>query len=727
MARWKPVPLPDGSYKDASRPFSDQDLCNYLVEFAETQGTRSPYKLVCPPGLVEFALFGDGPHRGARDVEGKLFVVADTHAYWVKAADDIQQLGTIPGRSLVWIAHNQITNGNEVMFSTGPDAWIWNTVTEVWAKVTDEAFRGARSLDYCNSRFLAIENQRRFFANSALAAGLEWDSLERYEAESCPDRLMCLVVSHNEVLVFNERTIEFFQNTTNPEDIANHIYFTRVGLPVEVGCASVRGAVRMDNAVYFIGSDGGFYRLEGSTPVRVSTHAIEQDWSQHDLSKAFCTVWEDRGHKVVYTTIPSGHTWGYDVATRKWHRRQSKGLKRWRLNTLFKWGGDWYGGAYNSGHIYRLDWDYTKEGCDELDSFFTTGVLHDEGNPVTLHGVRVEYDSGSAESVCVDVEPIVVPETSSSLLTLINGDVNYAGHPSNLSVTTTVGIAPVPDTAAVLPLNACATSYFGTTLAGTFEGQGVLSIWRWSGTAYVEMVITGALPTGTIYLPAISNNGEWVVVPCHTDEAIMVYQYDGAGYTLRTTHAVAGTKPHDVCFSPDESQIAFPGLTSRLVHRLDFNSTTGALTNSTTYGPDFEQHTTIDWYDNYILLGMGGSTQRGVIVTASTMAFLCYVPAAGYIRPARWSARGAHFYYLRAYPSPVIISASFNGTTAADVNTYALGFDGHDIVISKDRRYLFVSGTGTESKLFEANGATLTEITPPPTQEKWSVWTGLPG
>ncbi|MTV47109.1 hypothetical protein, partial [Streptococcus pneumoniae] len=87
--------------------------------------------------------------------------------------------------------------------------------------------------------------------------------------------------------------------------------------------------------------DGSVYRANGYTPERVSTHPIEQALRICDLSQAFCTVYEDEGHKILYITCPDGQTFGFDVASQEWHRRQSFDLLRWNIATLTKWLGVW--------------------------------------------------------------------------------------------------------------------------------------------------------------------------------------------------------------------------------------------------------------------------------------------------------------------------------------------------------------------------------------------------
>lgn len=50
----QPIPLPEGTYDDESKPFSMQDMVNYRYQRAEQSGTRGPDKLQTLPGLRPF-------------------------------------------------------------------------------------------------------------------------------------------------------------------------------------------------------------------------------------------------------------------------------------------------------------------------------------------------------------------------------------------------------------------------------------------------------------------------------------------------------------------------------------------------------------------------------------------------------------------------------------------------------------------------------------------------
>ena len=124
---WQPFQLPDGSYSDPTRPWSHQDLVNYLPMQAEMAGTRSGVLLRTAPGLKLIATLGTGPIRGIRDVEGTRFIVSGTTLYRLNADGTSDELGTVPGTGLVTMTHNQVAGGNQLVVGNGSSAYIYDT------------------------------------------------------------------------------------------------------------------------------------------------------------------------------------------------------------------------------------------------------------------------------------------------------------------------------------------------------------------------------------------------------------------------------------------------------------------------------------------------------------------------------------------------------------------------------------------------------------------------
>jgi hypothetical protein len=392
MGAYRPFPhVFGGYYADGARPWSSQDCVNFLPMKAERPGTRSPWKLRTPPGLVPFCNLNTGlPVRGTHDVEGLLLAVSGTTLFRVTPQGVATSVGTIPGVGRVSMAHNQQTVGNQVAIANGQAGYVYNTDTGALVQITDSAFPGARVFDFVDGYLAFVEPQGRYWAHSDLANALEYNSLDRNEAESAPDKHTTLIVSNREVAVFGPRTGEFFRNSG-----ANTGTFQRLdGTELEVGIASTFAVARLDNTLYFLGHDGVVYRLQGHQQVRVSTGPIEELIAARNIANAFALTWEDRSHKVFYLTFPDGETIGFDVWTDEWHRRQSFGMDRWRLNTLTLSNGEWIGGDYTNGKLYRVDWDTVSEDSLPLVRRRRFAVLHGDGNDIGIEGIKLHFDVG---------------------------------------------------------------------------------------------------------------------------------------------------------------------------------------------------------------------------------------------------------------------------------------------------------------------------------------------
>lgn len=409
MARWKPFPIIGGAYSDDCKPWSSQDTVNYIPVIAEKSGTRSREMLRCLPGYATFCDLGTGaPIRGARNVEGRLFVVSGQTLFSVSPAGASTALGTIPGVQRCSLSHNQITGGNEVAISNGQAGYVYNTATSTLAQITDDGFPGAICFDFVDGYITAIEPARRFAFISDIAAATSYNTLDQFEAEGSPDLLRGQAITHREWWLMGERTIEPFINTGD----ATGTFQRAQGTVIEVGLAATHAVAVMDNSVFWLGNDGIVYRANGYTPARISTHAIEQAIARCNMAQAFAFTFEDRGHKVFYLTFPDGQTWGFDAASGEWHRRQSYGLNRWRINTLTLWNGYWIAGDFSNGKLYVLDWNVQHEAGQILERRRITGAFHDSQNNVIVNALELVADTGLPQ---VEVTTSAVVSISGSI------------------------------------------------------------------------------------------------------------------------------------------------------------------------------------------------------------------------------------------------------------------------------------------------------------------------
>lgn len=450
--RKRQIPILGPSYVDPNLHWSRQDTLNWLLVKAEQGGTLTQWQLRDAPGVEPFVritreveseggpvTLDIGPVRGMRNVEGKLFVVAAQTLYQISNNGVAIPFGTIPGVARVSMAHNQSGLGNELIIVNGSAGYVFNTNFNTLTKITDEGYPGAFIADYIDQYLAQVEPQGRFWFHSDLANGTDYNTLDRYEAEADPDRIVSLIVSHREVLVFGRDTIEPFVNTGGQTGTFERATNT----VVEVGCAAKFTPRKLDNSVFWLDDKRLVRRLDGYTPIRISTDAIDsafQECSEAEIAACYAFTWESRGHKVYYITVPGRFTFGYDVLTGSWHRRSTWNMEHWDVVDAVYWNGRWITGSGRFGRLYELDWDYKLDSCDPLVRKRVTGKLWDDENELTLNNVELKFNTGGAESVCVLFPDQPVGPT-------LTGDAPDADPgPYTFTYTATPGDAPISRT-----------------------------------------------------------------------------------------------------------------------------------------------------------------------------------------------------------------------------------------------------------------------------------------
>lgn len=402
--RNQPVPLVTGFYADQDRPFSQQDVWNYLPCRAEKQGARSPLMLKTPPGLYPWLeVQGAPPVRGLHDCEGRLFAVIGSTLYRISPKGVALPIGTIPGNGRVSMDHNQRANGQQLTVVNGSAGYVYDTYADTFERITDTGFPGSPVIRFMDGYMIGLDPAGRFAFSSAAANALDYNTLDRWTSEYRPDRLVSMARLGGELLLLSANSGEFFGVTGAAQQP-----FRSKRIFLDKGCAGPHTVVEADNTVFWLGSDGYFYQLDGYNSRRISTRPIEQAIRGQDWWNAFAFVWESEGHTVIYWTFLDGQTWGWDTSQQEWHRRESYDLDRWRVNCTARSGSAWYAGDFQKGRIWRLDWGYPWEGDTEFVSGFTLPVIHDNQNELVHSRLELVMDTGQLESAAMafPVQPL---------------------------------------------------------------------------------------------------------------------------------------------------------------------------------------------------------------------------------------------------------------------------------------------------------------------------------
>lgn len=192
------------------------------------------------------------------------------------------------------------------------------------------------------------------------------DPLSFASAEGSPDSVVRTIADHRELWLFGTDSIEVAVVTSDP-----NLPFTRTSY-IEQGILAVNSVSKIDNSVFWLGRSsygtGVVYMAQGYTPVRISTHAIEQAIAKYsDPNSAIAFTYQQGGHHFYVLSFVEA-TWVYDINAQEWHQRGYRdpitgeiGPVRGQYHAML--GYTHLVGDYLDGRVYALDLNqHTDDG-----------------------------------------------------------------------------------------------------------------------------------------------------------------------------------------------------------------------------------------------------------------------------------------------------------------------------------------------------------------------------
>ena len=173
--------------------------------------------------------------------------------------------------------------------------------------------------------------------------GTTWRGLNFITKEGAADYIRSILVDSEVLYLFGEASIEGWQN-----DPSSGLPVRIPGAMVKFGSISQWGPWAINGKVYFVGGDdqGGTiaYRIDGGFPVRISTHAEEEQWQQLGLGvNCISYAYAEEGH--VFWVINFGaQAWAWDETSKTWGLRQ-------------EWNGTAFVGYRTFFHTYISNWN----------------------------------------------------------------------------------------------------------------------------------------------------------------------------------------------------------------------------------------------------------------------------------------------------------------------------------------------------------------------------------
>lgn len=393
-------PLPIASTRLRSRPSSTARLLNCYAE-ALPQDAKSGVLLTRSPGVAAWTTVGNGPIQGAFFAMGSLFVVSGTKLYEVDENGNDTELGDIGTVSNLDID----SNGSSLVVVNEPNAFYWNGTTFGQITDADGTSRGFADVEFVDNWLLFREPDSGRFFGADLGSATSFDALNFATAEGFPDDLVGMKVDHREVVLFGSETIELWSNT----GIAGFPFERTINGFLEIGCLNGRTVAKQDNTIMWLADDYTVRRLNGTTPVRISTHSVEQSIVTATIAAGRAYAYSQDGHLFYVLTFPEV-TWVFDATTQEWHERQTYGEAYWIAHCHAQaYGREFVGDATSNrvgyldpqtytewGNTMRMEWTYQPVYAEQRLAF------HDRLEIVLETGVGLTTGHGSDPEMMLD-------------------------------------------------------------------------------------------------------------------------------------------------------------------------------------------------------------------------------------------------------------------------------------------------------------------------------------
>jgi hypothetical protein len=286
----------------------------------------------------------------------------------------------------------------------------------------DGPFTGADVVDVVDNYFVYNRPGTQQWGASSPLSPIS-PSLSFSSKDGAPDDLISMIVDHREVYLLGEASSEVWVDSG-----LFPFAFQRIpGTSTQHGIAAKFSVARLGNSFAYLSKnirgDGQVMMMNGYTPTRISTHAVENSIEGGFISDARAWTYLIEGHEVYVVSFPTlDLTWAYDIASGMWHKwlwvDSNNVFHRHRGNCHSHFQGINLVGDWENGQIYMLDpsnytdngekirrvrraphliSDYQRQYFAELQIHFQPGIgLPDGSTPQAM--LRWSDDGGSTYS-----------------------------------------------------------------------------------------------------------------------------------------------------------------------------------------------------------------------------------------------------------------------------------------------------------------------------------------
>lgn len=361
-----------------------EELINMYAK--KTSGGKYQYNLVHTPGLAPFLELPTFPVKALHYNKGRAFAVTSSKMYEIFNDGSFTELGDVEFAGRVVVEDN----GIQVVMVDGIKGFYWDATTNLVVELSGDGWYPAKTVTYQDGYFIfERKSSGQYFISDLLSVTL--DPLNFSTAEGQPDNLVGVISDHREVFLFGTETIQVVYNS----GAADFPFETNQGAFIEKGCASPYTISKINNTIYFIGSDLMVYQMQGYTPARISNSAVEKTMLNVSLDDAYSFTYQDEGQLFYMLTIPESNiTWCYEVSTGAWHKRESYQFGRHSSNCSIFFHSKTLVGDFQNGIIYQMSRKHYKDDVDPIIRTFVIPTISNNRNYITVDSLQFDLSVG---------------------------------------------------------------------------------------------------------------------------------------------------------------------------------------------------------------------------------------------------------------------------------------------------------------------------------------------
>ena len=224
---------------------------------------------------------------------------------------------------------------------------------------TDGAFEGGGVVDVNDNYFIYNRPQTQQFAVSDILSPIT-RALSFASKFSSPDNLVSLVANNGQLYLLGEKSTEVW----NDQGTFPFAYQRIPGSATQQGINAPFSVARVGPSFAYVSQNirglNQIVIMNGYTPQRISTHAVEQSLLDKYTEDAIAYTYQLEGHEVYVVTFPSiDLTWAFDFTTQLWHKwlwvDDTNNYHRHRSNCAAVFQSYVIVGDWENGNLYQLD------------------------------------------------------------------------------------------------------------------------------------------------------------------------------------------------------------------------------------------------------------------------------------------------------------------------------------------------------------------------------------